>query len=108
MRTALWHAPDRLSCILVSPQVVGRGNKFGLSYMKFSTADMTILRIRCQKCGQHTEKMVTLLVGKDAMPCANCAARISLLTPTNKILIAETVTSCARIGEVLIKELSSS
>jgi DNA-directed RNA polymerase subunit RPC12/RpoP len=74
--------------------------------MKFSTADLTILRLRCQKCGQHTEKMVTLLVGKDAIPCASCGARISLSTTTNKILIAETAMSCARIGEALIKALS--
>jgi hypothetical protein len=74
--------------------------------MKFSTADLTILRIRCQKCGQHTEKLVTLLVRKDSMPCSSCGARISLGTPTNKILIAETATSCARIGEALLKGLS--
>ena len=74
--------------------------------MRFSTADLTILRLRCQKCGQHTEKLVTLLVRKNAIPCTNCGARISLLTPANKILIAETVTSCARIGEALLKGLS--
>jgi DNA-directed RNA polymerase subunit RPC12/RpoP len=74
--------------------------------MKFTTSDLTILRIRCQKCGQHTEKLVTLLVRKDAIPCGNCGARISLSTPTNKILIAETATSCARVGEALIKGLS--
>ena len=74
--------------------------------MKFSTSDLTILRIRCQKCGQHTEKLVTLLVRKDAIPCVSCGARISLSTPTNKILIAETATSCARVGEALIKGLS--
>jgi len=74
--------------------------------MKFTTSDLTILRIRCQKCGQHTEKLVTLLVRKDAIPCVNCGARISLSTPTNKILIAETATSCARVGDALIKGLS--
>ena len=71
--------------------------------MKFSTADLTILRIRCQKCGQHSEKLVILLVGKDTMPCSNCGGRISLATPTNKLLISETAASCARVGEVLMK-----
>jgi DNA-directed RNA polymerase subunit RPC12/RpoP len=66
--------------------------------MKFSISDWTMLRIRCQKCGQHTEKIVTVLVRKDAISCGNCGARISLSTPTNKILIAETAASCDRIG----------
>jgi FAD/FMN-containing dehydrogenase len=61
-----------------------------------------MLRIRCQKCGQHTEKIVTVLVRKDAISCGNCGARISLSTPTNKILIAETAASCDRIGEALL------
>jgi formate dehydrogenase maturation protein FdhE len=74
--------------------------------MKFSTSDWTMLRIRCQKCGQHTEKIVTVLVRKDAISCGNCGARISLSTPTNKILIAETAASCDRIGEALIKGLA--
>ncbi len=71
--------------------------------MKFSTADLTILRIRCQKCGQHSEKLVILLVRKDAMPCSNCGSRINLATPTNKLLISETAASCARVGEALMK-----
>jgi DNA-directed RNA polymerase subunit RPC12/RpoP len=74
--------------------------------MKFSTADLTILRIRCQKCGQHTEKLVTLLVRKSAIPCVNCGARISLSTPTNKLLIAETAASCLKVGQALLKGLS--
>ena len=65
-----------------------------------------MLRIRCQKCGQHTEKIVTVLIRKDAIPCGTCGARISLSTPTNKILIAETAASCDRIGEALIKGLA--
>ena len=74
--------------------------------MKFSTSDLTILRLRCQKCAQHTEKLVTVLVRKDHIQCINCGSRISLSTPTNKILIAETAESCARIGEALMKALS--
>jgi transcription elongation factor Elf1 len=74
--------------------------------MKFSTADLTILRIRCPKCTQHTEKMVTVLVRKDAIPCGNCGARISLSTPINKLLISETAASCARVGDALMKGLS--
>ena len=65
-----------------------------------------MLRIRCQKCGQHTEKIVTVLVRKDAIPCTHCGARISLSTPTNKILIAETAASCDRVGEAVIKGLA--
>jgi hypothetical protein len=86
--------------------VVRRGSECGPIDMKFSTADLTILRIRCQKCGQHTEKLVTLLVRKDSVPCSFCGARISLGTPTNRILIAETATSCDRVGEALLKGLS--
>jgi hypothetical protein len=74
--------------------------------MKFSTADLTILRIRCPKCGQHTEKLVVLLVRKNSLPCGHCGARISLSTPTNKLLISETAASCARVGEALLKGLS--
>ena len=71
--------------------------------MKFSTADMTILRIRCPKCGQHSEKLVVLLVGRDAIPCSNCGGRINLATPTNKLLISETAENCERVGEALMK-----
>ena len=74
--------------------------------MNFSTADWTMLRIRCCKCGQHTEKIVTVLVRKVAIPCVNCGARISLSTPTNKILIAETAASCDRVGAAMIKALA--
>jgi DNA-directed RNA polymerase subunit RPC12/RpoP len=74
--------------------------------MKFSTSDLTILRIRCAKCSQHTEKSVTVLVRKDAIQCANCGGRISLSTPTNKILIVETAESCARVGDALMKGLA--
>jgi len=49
---------------------------------------------------------VTVLVRKDAIPCMTCGSRISLSTPTNKILIAETAASCARVGEALIKGLA--
>jgi DNA-directed RNA polymerase subunit RPC12/RpoP len=73
--------------------------------MKFSTSDLTLLRIRCHNCGQHTEKIVTVLVRKDAIQCVNCGGRVSLSTPTNKILISETAASCARIGEALMKGL---
>ena len=74
--------------------------------MKFTTADLTILRIRCGRCAQHTEKLVTVLIRKEAIPCGNCGARISLSTPTNKILIAETAASCARVGEALLQGLT--
>jgi len=74
--------------------------------MKFSTADLTILRIRCPKCSQHTEKLVAVLVRKSAIQCAHCGARITLSTPTNKILISETAANCARVGEALLKGLS--
>ena len=73
--------------------------------MKYSTSDLTILRLRCQKCGQDTEKIVTVLIRKDAISCCTCGGRISLSTPTNKILIAETAASCVRIGEALMKGL---
>ena len=49
---------------------------------------------------------MTVLARKDAIQCVNCGGRISLSTPTNKILIAETASSCAQIGEALIKGLS--
>ena len=71
--------------------------------MKFSTADLTLLRIRCQSCGQHSEKLVVLLIGKEAIPCSSCGGRINLTTPTNKLLISETAASCARVGESLVK-----
>ena len=74
--------------------------------MKFSTADQTILRIRCQKCGQHSEKLVVLLVGRDFLPCSNCGSKINLATPMNKLLISETAASCARVGEMLMQSVS--
>jgi len=69
--------------------------------MTFSTADQTMLRIRCQKCGQHSEKLVVVLVGKDVIPCSNCGGKINLATPINKLLISETAASCARVGKML-------
>jgi hypothetical protein len=47
-----------------------------------------------------------VLVRKDAIACVNCGARISLSTPTNKILIAETAASCDRVGAAMIKALA--
>jgi hypothetical protein len=70
--------------------------------MNFSTADLTVLRIRCPKCRQHTEKLVTVLVHKETIPCFHCGATINLRTPTNQVLISETAASCARIGAMLI------
>jgi hypothetical protein len=71
--------------------------------MAFSAADLTLLRIRCPGCGQHSEKLVTVLVKKDAIPCAICSAPIDLKTPHNALLIKETADSCARIGAALTK-----
>ena len=48
---------------------------------------------------------MTVLVRKDAIQCGICGARVSLSTPTNKILIAETAASCARVGEALMRGL---
>ena len=74
--------------------------------MKFSTADQTILRIPCQRCGQHSEKLVLLLVGKAGIPCSNCGGTINLATPTNKLLISETAASCDRLGKMLTQALT--
>ena len=46
--------------------------------MKFSTADLTILRIRCQKCGQHTEKLVLLLTEKTRFHVLTAEAELTL------------------------------
>lgn len=69
----------------------------------FSAADLTLLRIRCVSCGQHTEKLVTVLAKKDSIACAICRKEIDLKTPHNALLIKETAESCARIGEALTK-----
>ncbi len=71
--------------------------------MPFSTADITLLRIRCTGCGQHTEKLVTVLAKRDSIACAICGVPIDLKTPHNVLLIKETADSCARIGEALTK-----
>jgi hypothetical protein len=71
--------------------------------MPFSAADLTLLRIRCPGCGQHTEKLVTVLARRDTIPCNICHAAIDLKTPHNTLLIRETAESCARIGEALTK-----
>ena len=70
--------------------------------MAFSAADLTILRIRCPGCGQHTEKLVTVLVRKSNVPCSVCGSPIDLETPMNRLLIRETAQNCARIGAALI------
>jgi len=69
--------------------------------MAFSTSDLTILRIRCPGCKQYTEKLVTLLLRKTALPCAVCGSPIDLTTPHNVLLITETAESCKRIGAAL-------
>jgi transcription elongation factor Elf1 len=71
--------------------------------MGFSAADLTLLRIRCAGCGQHTEKLVTVLAKKDFLTCGVCGKPIDLRTPQNALLIKETADSCARIGEALTK-----
>ena len=71
--------------------------------MIFSTSDITLLRIRCPKCGQHNERPVTILARRDHLDCTNCGRRISLSTPTNKLLIEQTAASCAKIGGDLMK-----
>lgn len=71
--------------------------------MPFSAADLTLLRIRCAGCGQHTEKLVTVLATKAAIQCSICHKDIDLKTPHNALLIKETKESCIRIGEALTK-----
>ncbi len=70
--------------------------------MPWSAADVTVLRIRCSACGQHTEKLVTVLVKKTRIPCNVCGTAIDLETPINSTLIKETAESCARIGALLV------
>jgi hypothetical protein len=71
----------------------------------FSAADLTILRIRCPGCGQHTEKLVTVLVRKSNIPCNVCGSPIDLDTPVNRLLIKETAQNCARIGAALLAQI---
>ena len=72
--------------------------------MGFSTADLTLLRIRCNACKQYTERLVTLLLRRTSMTCAVCKATIDLTTPHNVLLINETAQSCKRIGAALIAQ----
>lgn len=72
--------------------------------MSFSAADLTILRIRCPACGQHTEKLVTVLVRKSSIPCNVCGASVDLETPVNKLLIKETAQNCVRVGQALLAQ----
>jgi hypothetical protein len=72
----------------------------------FSAADLTILRIRCPGCGQHTEKLVTVLVRKSNIPCTVCGSPIDLDTPVNRLLIKETAQNCARIGAALLSQIA--
>ena len=58
--------------------------------MRFSTADLTLLRIRCDACKQYSERLVTLLLRANSMTCAVCKATIDLTTPHNVLLINET------------------
>jgi transcription elongation factor Elf1 len=76
--------------------------------MAFSAADLTILRIRCPECGQHTEKLVSVLVKKSNIPCNVCGATIDLESPANQLLIKETAQSCARIGAALMAQVTQS
>ena len=71
--------------------------------MAFSAADLTILRIRCPGCGQHTEKLV---VRKSNIPCNVCGSPIDLDTPINRLLIKETAQNCARIGTALMAQIA--
>jgi hypothetical protein len=73
--------------------------------MAFSAADLTILRIRCPACGQHTEKLVTVLVRKSNIPCSVCSSAIDLDTAVNRLLIKETAQNCARIGAALMAQI---
>jgi hypothetical protein len=75
--------------------------------MGFSTADLTLLRIRCDACKQYTERLVTLLLRRTSMTCAVCKATIDLTTPHNVLLITETAQSCERIGATLIAQATA-
>jgi hypothetical protein len=75
--------------------------------MRFSTSDLTLLRIRCAGCKQYTERLVTLLVRKNSMTCAVCSAPIDLTTPHNVLLIKQTAQSCERIGAALIEQAAT-
>jgi hypothetical protein len=75
--------------------------------MRFSTSDLTLLRIRCAGCKQYTERLVTLLVRKNSMTCGVCGASIDLTTPHNVLLIRETAQSCERIGTALIEQAAT-
>jgi transcription elongation factor Elf1 len=76
--------------------------------MSFSAADLTILRIRCPECGQHTEKLVTVLVRRSSIACNVCGAAIDLHTPVNKLLIKETAQNCMRLGAALLAQVGAS
>ena len=75
--------------------------------MGFSTADLTLLRIRCDACKQYSERLVTLLLRRSSMTCAESKAPIDLTTPHNVLLIKETAQSCERIGAALIAQASA-
>jgi hypothetical protein len=75
--------------------------------MSFSTADLTLLRIRCTACKQYSERLVTLLLRANSMTCVVCKAPIDLTTPHNTLLIKETAQSCARIGAALIAQATA-
>ena len=75
--------------------------------MGFSTADLTLLRIRCDACKQYSERLVTLLLRANSMTCAVCKATIDLTTPHNVLLISETAESCKRIGAALIAQAAA-
>lgn len=71
--------------------------------MSLSSAEATSLFIRCDSCGQRTDKAVAWLVSKNDMPCGACGVSIDLKRPDNRLFIEETAKHCARMDAALGK-----
>ncbi len=68
-----------------------------------TVADGVNIRIKCPKCGEKTEKVLSWLVNQNVMPCPSCGHGVNLKAGDNGRRIKEVAHEAARLQAALTK-----
>ncbi len=68
-----------------------------------TVADGIRISIKCPKCGEKTEKVLSWLVNENVMPCPGCGHSVNLKAGDNGRRIKEVAREAARFQAALTK-----
>ncbi len=68
-----------------------------------SVADSVSISIKCPKCGEKTEKVLSWLVDENFMPCPGCGRGVNLKAGDNARRIEKMSREAARVQATLTK-----